>query len=95
MRQCKEMPVADAIEKLLGLPKEDFNTLTDRERGECDASNRYRALADQSKEYYEGYGEVYAKQQCEDFWSHVAFLRTRESKFAEYVEAEEIADEDI
>ena len=95
MRQCAEIPIVDANGKLLGLPKDDFTTLTDRERGECDASNHYRALVDQPKEYYEGYGEVYAKQQCEDFWTHVAFLKTRESKFAEYVEAEEIPDEDI
>ena len=89
-----DLPVTQALEKLLNLPDEDFTTLTDYERGECDAANHYRALADQPEKYYEGYGQVYAKQQCEDFWSHVAFLKTR-SKFAQYVEQQEIPDEDI
>ena len=92
----KDLPVTQALEKLLNcLPDEDFTTLTDYERGECDAANHYRALADQPEQYYEGYGQVYAKQQCEDFWSHVALLKTRESKFGEYVEQQEIPDEDI
>jgi hypothetical protein len=43
-----------------------MDKLSDYEKGEYDAYAGYKAQADQSEQYYFGYGDEYARQQNEN-----------------------------